>query len=186
MTLPRLAMAGLWLLWAGAGAWADGVPEPAGLWTGEMVSDTPTTLQGAQVVDLPALERLLAAPRPPLLVDVGPAEHKPDGLPPGTLWRPVHRSLPGAVWLPGAGRADLPDTRVQQLLRRIAELTGHDRSLPIVTFCKPRCWGSWNIGKRLVMDGYTAVHWFPAGVHGWQEQHETQAVAADRDWAGTP
>jgi hypothetical protein len=52
--------------------------EPAGLWTGPMVSDTPATLEGAQVIDVPALEGLMA--QKPLLIDVGPAERKPDKL----------------------------------------------------------------------------------------------------------
>lgn len=164
---------------------AGDVAEPPGLWTGEMVSDTPATLQGAQVVDVAALDRLLAAPRPPLLVDVGPAEQKPEGLPTNTLWRPSHRSLPGAVWFPGGGRADLPEARVQLLLQRVAMLTSGDKAMPIVTFCKPRCWGSWNVGKRLVQAGYTGVHWFPAGVHGWQEQHETTRIEADPAWTAT-
>lgn len=164
------------------GAALGDVPEPPGLWTGEMVSDTPATLKGAQVLDLPALERLLAASRRPVLVDVGPAERRPQGLPPGTLWRPSHRSLPGAVWFPGAGRADLAPPQVQTLLARMEELSAGDRSMPIVTFCKPRCWGSWNIGKRLVEAGYTAVHWFPAGVHGWQETHETSVIEPDPMW----
>lgn len=168
-----------------AAAAQAGVPEPAGLWAGEMVSDTPATLQGAQVIDLPALERLLAAPRKPVLVDVGPAEQRPEGLPPSTLWRPTHRSLPGALWFPGGGRADLPEARVQALLQRMAALAGGDKATPIVAFCKPRCWGSWNVGKRLVGAGYTAVHWFPAGVQGWQEQHETTSIEADPAWAAS-
>jgi PQQ-dependent catabolism-associated CXXCW motif protein len=161
---------------------AEPVPEPPGLWQGELVGDTPATLQGAQVLDLPALEALLAAGGPVLLLDVGPPDHRPEGLPPGTLWRPTHRSLPGAVWLPGAGRADLPPAREQALLQRVAALAQGRRDTPIVVFCKPRCWGSWNAGKRLVQAGYTGVRWFPAGVHGWQEQHETTALAPEPGW----
>src|SRR5690606_23137951 len=51
------------------------VPEPAGLWSGPMGGETPPTLQGAQVVDVPALERLL--PEKPLLIDVRPPELRP-------------------------------------------------------------------------------------------------------------
>lgn len=174
------------LLLVGGTVRAADVPEPPGLWTGEMVSDTPATLQGAQVIDVATLERLLRGPRPPLLVDVGPADRKPDGLPPGALWKPVHRSIPGAVWFPGAGRADLPEPRAQALLAHLATLTGGDRGVPIVTFCKPRCWGSWNAGKRLVQAGYTAVHWFPGGVNDWQERHETTAIDAAPGWAPAP
>ena len=160
------------------------VPEPPGLWTGPMVSDTPATLEGAKVIDVPALERLM--PQKPLLIDVGPADRKPEGLPPSTVWMPTHRSIPGAVWFPAAGRADLPAEKVEALLQRIAELTNGDKSAPLVTFCRPRCWGSWNIGKRLVQAGYTSVHWLPAGVSGWQERNDTTAVAPEAGWAPKP
>lgn len=156
--------------------------EPPGLWTGPMVSATPATLQGARVIDVPALARLMLQP-PLLLIDVGPADHKPDQLPPGTVWRPSHRSIPGAHWFPGAGRGDLTEAQAQAWLQRIDQLAGGQRAQPIVTFCKPSCWGSWNAGKRLVEAGYTAVQWFPAGVHGWQEHHETTAVEPDAAWA---
>lgn len=156
--------------------------EPDGLWTGPMVSATPATLRGAQVIDVTALERLLTGSAP-LLIDVGPADHKPEGLPAGTLWRPTHRSIPHAHWFPGAGLGDLTDAQAAAWLHRIDALTQGQRNTPIVTFCKPTCWGSWNAGKRLVQAGYTAVHWFPEGVHGWQERHETQALLPDADWA---
>lgn len=160
------------------------VPEPPGLWTGPMVSDTPATLDGARVIDVPALEQLM--PQKPLLVDVGPADRKPDGLPPSTIWKPTHRSIPGAVWFPGAGSADLPDEKVDALLRRIGELTNGDKLATVVTFCRPRCWGSWNIGKRLVEAGYTSVHWLPAGVSGWQERNDTTAVNPETGWTAKP
>ncbi|QLL64231.1 rhodanese (plasmid) [Sinorhizobium mexicanum] len=160
------------------------VPEPPGLWTGPMVSDTPATLEGARVIDVPTLEALLR--QKPLLVDVGPADRKPNGLPPSTIWKPTHRSIPGAVWFPGAGRADLSDEKVDALLRRIADLTNGDKSAPLVTFCRPKCWGSWNIGKRLVRAGYTSVHWLPAGITGWQERNDTTAVTPETGWAPNP
>jgi PQQ-dependent catabolism-associated CXXCW motif protein len=156
------------------------VAEPAGLWTGPMVSDTPATLEGAQVIDVAALERLIA--QRPLLVDVGPADRKPDNLPADRIWKPVHRSIPGAVWFPGAGPGDLSGDKVEALLGRIGELTGGNKAAPVVTFCQPGCWGSWNVGKRLVQAGYTAVHWFPAGVSGWQERNDTQLVEPQHGW----
>lgn len=32
-------------------------------------------------------------------------------------------------------------------------------------------------------NGYSGVHWFPGGVGGWQEKHETFLVQADEDWS---
>lgn len=196
MTTQRMARAACHALIAlltvcALSTWAQGAneaitpAEPPGLWTGPMVSATPATLQGASVIDAPALARLMSHP-PVLLIDVGPADHKPDPLPPGTVWRPNHRSIPGAHWFPGAGRGDLTEAQAQAWLQRIDQLAGGNRALPIVTFCKPSCWGSWNAGKRLVAAGYTAVHWFPAGVHGWQEHHDTTALEPDATWAALP
>ena len=164
----------------GLGLAAD-VSEPPGLWTGSMYGRTPSTLSGAAVVDLAALEALMAAQ--PLLLDVGPAQQKPANFPGHRPWLPVHRSIPGAVWMPGAGIAPLEADREQLFHRRIAELTHGDKARPIVVFCRPDCWGSWNAGKRLVMQGYTRVSWFPAGLDAWQEKHETAEVKPDTAWS---
>jgi PQQ-dependent catabolism-associated CXXCW motif protein len=160
------------------------VPEPQGLWTGPMYGQTPGTLGGAEVVDLAALEALMAGK--PLLLDVGPATRKPEGLPGNRPWLPSHRSIPGAVWMPGAGAAPLDAGREELLYRRIGELTHGDKARPIVVFCRPRCWGSWNAGKRLVMQGYTGVRWFPAGIDGWQDTHATAEVEPDAGWGAEP
>jgi PQQ-dependent catabolism-associated CXXCW motif protein len=160
---------------------ADPVPEPSGLWSGPMHGETPETLSGARVLDLAALEVLMA--RKPLLLDVGPADRKPDDFPKDGLWLPTHRSMPGAVWMPGAGAASLEDAQEKMFYRRIEALTQKDKRRPIVTFCRPQCWGSWNVGKRLVMKGYTNVGWFPAGIDGWQEKHETAVVKPEAGWS---
>jgi PQQ-dependent catabolism-associated CXXCW motif protein len=162
-----------------AGSAAD-VPEPAGLWTGPMHGHTPKTLARATVVELAALDALLASQ--PLLLDVGGAEEKPADFPKDKLWLPIHRSIPGTVWLPGAGAAPLDAAREALFHQRVAELSNGDKSTPIVVFCHPECWGSWNAAKRLVLKGYTRVHWFPAGIEGWQSAHETAAVEPDAAW----
>jgi PQQ-dependent catabolism-associated CXXCW motif protein len=76
-------------------------------------------------------------------------------------------------------------TREELFYRRIEELTNGDKSKAVVTFCHPECWGSWNAAKRLVLKGYTQVHWFPDGIEGWQDTHETAAVEPDPAWTGT-
>jgi PQQ-dependent catabolism-associated CXXCW motif protein len=168
---------------ANAGAASD-VPEPQGLWTGAMAGQTPKTLAGAVVVDLAAIEALMADK--PLLLDVGPATRKPENFPADRLWLPTHRSIPKAIWMPGAGAAPLEAGREELFYHRIAELTHGDRTKPIVIFCRPECWGGWNAGKRLVTKGYTSIRWFPAGIDGWQEKHETAEVEPDADWSAEP
>lgn len=164
-------------------SWAE-VQEPDGLWTGPMRGETPKTLSGAVVVDLAGLEALMQ--KNPVIIDVGAADKKPEDFPPDRLWLPTHRSIPGAAWFPGAGAASLQAGQEEAFLRRVKELTQGDSSRPIVTFCQPACWGSWNTGKRLVMNGYTGVHWFPGGINSWQEVHEVVEVKPDRGWQAEP
>lgn len=158
------------------------VPEPDGVWTGPMLGPTPQTLKGATVLDISALDALMA--KEPLILDVGPADQKPADFPKDSLWLPIHRSIPGAVWMPGAGAAPLDLAREEAFYARMEQLTKRDKSTPIVVFCHPDCWGSWNAAKRLVLRGYTRVHWFPEGIEGWQSVHETAEVKPDPVWAG--
>ena len=56
------------------------------------------------------------------------------------------------------------------------------RSRPIITFCHPQRWGSWNAAKRLTELHYTHVYWYPGGSEGWAAQGALKAVAEDRQW----
>jgi PQQ-dependent catabolism-associated CXXCW motif protein len=185
--LARLTAAALLTLGVAA-APADSpvnVPEPDGFHTGPQQGYTPPTLKGAVVLDIDGLDRVVAEARP-VLIDVALADRRPAGMAPDKPWLPAHRSIPGAVWMPNAGAAPLDPAHEALFLARVADLTSGDRTKPIVTFCHPDCWGSWNAGKRLVQAGYTAVHWFPAGIEGWQERHETAVLKEDPAWAARP
>lgn len=158
------------------------VPEPDGIWTGPQRGYTPATLSGAVVVDIDALDALIARDRP-VLLDVSLADRRPAGFPADRPWLPAHRSVPGAVWMANAGAAPLEPGREDLFLKRVADLTGGDKGRAIVTFCHPECWGSWNAAKRLVLQGYGRVHWFPDGIEGWQERHPTTVIPEDAAWA---
>jgi len=159
------------------------VPEPQGFWQGPMRGYTPNTVQGATVIDTAALPKLIENQKP-VLIDVALADRKPPSMAPDAPWLPLHRSIPGAVWMPGAG--DSGDPRFADAFKaRIAELTGGDPGRPVVAFCHPECWGSWNAAKRLVGLGYAHVYWYPDGVEGWQVDHATAPVKADAAWAAT-
>jgi PQQ-dependent catabolism-associated CXXCW motif protein len=159
-------------------------PEPDGYRTGSLRAPTPATLTGARVLDLEGLERVVAEGA--VLIDVGPAPVKPANLADDAVWLPMHRSIPGAAWMPGAGLGDLPAEQERLLLEQVAKLAGGDKAAPIVVFCKPDCWASWNLGKRLVNAGYTRVAWFPDGVDAWQESHPTAPVEALPGWGDPP
>ncbi|MCJ2056013.1 rhodanese [Methylobacterium sp. J-048] len=158
------------------------VPEPEGLYAGPPKGYTPQTLAGAAVIDAEKLAALMAGPDKPVLIDVAAPDRKPANFPAGRLWLPVHPSIPGSVWLPEAGAEPLAPEREALFYTRVAELTGGDRAKPVVVFCHVECWGSWNAAKRLVRKGYTGVRWFPEGVEGWQETHETTALREDPAW----
>jgi PQQ-dependent catabolism-associated CXXCW motif protein len=158
------------------------VPEPGGLWQGPMRGYTPNTVHGASVIDTAALSALLAGAKP-VLLDVAPADKKPPSMSPAAPWLPVHRSIAGAVWMPGAGGGSGDAAFADAFKNRIAELTGGDVDRPVVTFCHPECWGSWNAAKRLAGLAYRQVYWYPEGIEGWQVEHELAAVKADPAWA---
>jgi PQQ-dependent catabolism-associated CXXCW motif protein len=174
------------LLLAGQGLAGEPLPpEPDGYRTGDLHGATPATLAGARVLDLAALEAAIKDGA--VLIDVGPAAVKPDDMPADRPWLPTHRSIPGAAWLPGAGLGeDLAPERAALLLGQVAELTGGDPARPVVVFCKPDCWASWNLGRRLVLAGYARVAWFPGGVDAWQAEHPTAPVEALPGWEASP
>ena len=49
----------------------------------------------------------------------------------------------------------------------LERLTGGRRDRPLVFFCEPDCWMSWNAALRAVEYGYTAVRYYPDGAAGW-------------------
>lgn len=146
---------------------------------------TPSTLKGAAVVEVDEVARLAEAGGA-VLIDVAEQDRKPANLPATAIWRPQHRSIPGSVWFPGSATGDLPPESETLLKARVEALTGGDRSKPVVTFCYPDCWGSWNMGKRLVTWGYTKVNWFPRGISAWQESDRpTAVVKPDPEWTAS-
>jgi PQQ-dependent catabolism-associated CXXCW motif protein len=134
-----------------------GVPPQAELRRGDYDAPTPLAVPGARTVTTAELRRLLQrsdAARP-VLVDV--------------LGGEGHASLPGAAWLPGAGRGEAFDDGLQaRLAQALAVLTGDDRARALVFFCAgPRCWLSYNAALRAVRMGYTNVLWYRGGIEAW-------------------
>lgn len=136
----------------------------------------PDAAPGATTVTTAALRALMATASP-LLIDVLPSPERPPGLPPGTLWMPPpHQSIPGSVWLPNVGYGRLSDPVAVYLRANLERLTGGDRARPLVFYCKPACWMSWNAAKRAVSLGYRAVYWYPDGFAGWAADGAPLAV----------
>jgi PQQ-dependent catabolism-associated CXXCW motif protein len=158
-------------------------PEPQDLWSGPMQGPTPSTLAGAAVLDAEELAELIAREKP-LLIDVSKADvQPPTPVRKDIPWMPAHKSIPGAVWMPGAGSGDASPAFSKAFQTRIAALTAGDLGKPIVLFCHPNCWASWNAAKRLVALGYRRIHWYPDGIEGWQSAHPTREVSEDTLWS---
>jgi len=156
-------------LLAGGAAAQTPAPEPDGFWMGGMGGPVPATIAGGTVIGTAELEDLVGKGEA-VLVDVAPSPRKPEGMAEGTLWLPPpHRSLPGAVWLADVGRGALEPAYDDWYRERLAALTGGDRSRPVVIFCHPDCWASWNAARRAILYGYSRVYWYPDGVEGWQD-----------------
>lgn len=160
------------------------VPEPQGLHEGAMHGYTPNTVTGGKVLDTEALAKLIDTEHP-LLLDVAEKDRKPPGMAPGMIWAPTHRSLPGAVFLQGGGKGEDEKGYPEAFKTRVEALTKGDKAKPIVTFCHPDCWGSYNAAKRLVGLGYTKVYWYRDGLEGWQSDHDTRSVKPDAAWVAS-
>lgn len=132
-------------------------PSPV-LRLGDVNSPTPLEIPGAKTIGTAQLRALLAAPPAarPLLFDV--------------LGEPAHPSLPGAIWLPGAGRGSSFDDELQARLANLLEFaTRGDRSRALVFFCAgPRCWLSYNAALRAARLGYGQVRWYRGGIEAWR------------------
>lgn len=121
-------------------------------------SPTPLAVPGARTIDTAELRRLLQAPLEarPLVFDV--------------LSNP-HSTLPGAIWLPGAGLGSGFDDAVQARLAKFLQFMTAGRSeREMVFLCSgPRCWLSYNASLRAVRLGYTGVRWYRGGIEAWGE-----------------
>jgi PQQ-dependent catabolism-associated CXXCW motif protein len=131
-----------------------GVAPSAELRPKDVSGPTPLEIPGARVIATAELRKLLREGQP-LLFDVIGGEG--------------HESLPGAVWLPGAGRGSSFDDDIQaRLALALQAATRGDKSVPLVFFCAgPRCWLSYNAALRAVRLGYRSVRWYRGGIEAW-------------------
>lgn len=156
------------------------IPEPDGYRLEEYDAPVPDGLTGAIRVD--AIDvRQLQAEKNALVIDVIPAHRKPEFLPDNQIWiPPVHKGIPGSVWLPDVGYGVLSDTTVNYLTSNLEKHTNSNLQHPIIFYCRLDCWMSWNAAKRALDFGYTNVYWFADGIDGWTfEDFELQILSEE-------
>lgn len=164
-----LRLAATVMLTALPGAAPAEVAEPQGYWTGPMHGEVPATLSGARVLSTEVLAALIAQERP-VLVDAADKPPRPDNLAPGAIWKPLpHENIAGSIWVPGIGTGQLAAELEAYFRERLHALTAGDLDKPIVFYCHPMCWASWNAAKRALSYGYRNVAWYPGGAEGWRD-----------------
>lgn len=170
MTRRRLAALAMLLLDAGAARSAEGVPWPTdgGYRTEDYRAPTPEAVPGGRAIS--TAEAKAMSSRPDVVwVDMLPAARRPDGLPPGSLWRPSPRlGIPGSIWLPDAGRGAIAPATDAWFREALAKATGGDPGRTVVFYCLADCWMSWNAAKRAAAYGYREVLWYRDGTDGWE------------------
>ena len=119
-----------------------------------VASPTPTTIPGGHVITTAEMRQAVGSNI--LFVDV--------------LAGPPHPTLPGALWLPGAGNAGSFNDDIQQKLWSIlSQATQQNPDRPIVFFCAgSKCWESYNAALRAEHMGFKMVLWYRGGLAAWQ------------------
>ncbi len=145
-----------------------GIVPTTDLRTGTYHAPTPKTVPGAHVVETTQLVQLLQSPTPPILIDVLGGSHL---------------SLPGTVWIGGAGLAGTHTHIGRRLEAKLKALTSDDTSKPIVIFClSSKCWLSYNAVLRAVQARYTNVAWYRGGVSAWKAAGLPMVLTSSESW----
>jgi PQQ-dependent catabolism-associated CXXCW motif protein len=155
-------------------------PEPEGFWSGPIDSAVPATIRGGKVIHADDVEMLLKKQNA-VIVDVSSTPKRPEGMALDAPWLPLpHESIPGTVWIPEVGMAELSDRLDEFFQAQLVDITGNDLDRVLIVYCHERCWLSWNAAKRAIGYGYRNVHWFPEGVEGWRASGRPTAVVKPR------
>ena len=173
----------LLLLLAAFAASSDDVQEPEAFWSGPINSAVPKTISGGNVLHVQELTRLLEQTNP-VVIDVSNEPKRPPGMASDAPWLPLPQQvIPGSVWLPGVGMADIAPETDALFRKHLSQSTGGDLDHVVVIYCHKRCWLSWNAAKRAISYGYRRVYWFPEGIEGWRASGKTTVVA--KPWTAT-
>jgi PQQ-dependent catabolism-associated CXXCW motif protein len=146
-----------------------GIEPPPGYRAKDYHANTPDSVPGASVIRTGELKAKLEQQPRPFLIDV--------------LSGPVHRSLPGALWLHNGGLGDFDAAEEKRFLDVLTLVSGADKARELVFFCSgPRCWLSYNAALRAARAGYTNVFWYRGGIEAWREAGLPTATTDNFQW----
>ena len=115
---------------------------------------TPTIIPGARVIKTLELKALLEANKNVVVVDV--------------LDSKTRTTIPGALWLSGAGDGQFYAAEKSRFSAVLEKLTGGDKARPLVFLCiSSECWLSYNASLRALEAGYKDVIWYRGGTNSW-------------------
>lgn len=130
---------------------------------------TPTSIPGARVIKTLELKALLEANNRIVVIDV--------------LDSKTRTSIPGAVWLFGAGDGAFFGAEKARFSTALAKLTDGDKSRPIVFLCfNSECWLSYNASLYAVEAGYKDVIWYRGGTEAWTGANLERVKPERIDW----
>lgn len=146
----------------------DGVDPDIGYRVGHYSAPVPECAPGAPNIGFEEAKRLHDAGGA-VFVDVTPIDGSDPDPFDGTWAVPEpHMSVPGAIWLPEAGRGK-PEPWLENYLRdNLDRLIAASPGKPVIVFCRSDCWGSWNAAKRAASWGYANLRWYAEGIGDWE------------------
>ena len=128
-------------------------------------SPTPQQIDGASLVDTPALQTLLKQTPAPLLIDV----YRRQWLHERFIEDQPHENLPGSHWLANTGDGELSAQWQRYFTYHLQRASHGEKGWPLVFYCRSDCWLSWNAVKRAHHLGYHNLYWYRDGIDAWQQ-----------------
>ena len=128
-------------------------------------SPTPSTLEGVQILDTPALKKLLDERPDVQLIDVYRQLWRHDRF----IEEEPHANIPGSLWLPNTGSGNLEALWLRYFTHYLSQASKGDLNKPLVFYCRPDCWPSWNAARRAHAMGYRQLYWYRDGIDAWEQ-----------------
>jgi len=128
-------------------------------------SPTPPFAEHASTIDTSALQALLEQNPKPLLIDV----YGKTFLHGHFVEDESHANLPGSLWLPNTGLAELTPPWQAYFADNLARISEGNSARPLVFYCRSDCWLSWNAIKRAHALGYVNLYWYRDGLDAWEQ-----------------